>query len=106
MGIGIDLRFFKMINSFIRHVKDKSNYELSRIKNKKYENSIRKRLTNDNFTIICSNCIGGTIYNRLGKQFLSPTINLWMHQRDFIKFVLDIKEYINPELFMHIRNCI
>lgn len=27
----------------------------------------RKRLKNDNFTILCSNCIGGVIYHRLGK---------------------------------------
>lgn len=31
----------------------------------------RKRLTNDQFTILSSNCIGGVIYHRLGKQFLS-----------------------------------
>ena len=56
----------------------------------KFAIKLRKRLKNDNFSIICSNCIGGTIYNRLGKQFLSPTINLWFYQKDFLKFIQNI----------------
>ena len=59
---------------------------------------LRKKLKNDNFSIICSNCIGGIIYNRLGKKFLSPTINLWIRQNDFLKFVLDLKGYISKDL--------
>ncbi|MGN9154865.1 DUF1919 domain-containing protein [Bariatricus sp. HCP3S3_E12] len=59
---------------------------------------LRARLTNDNFSILCPNCIGGTMYKKLGKQFLSPTINLWMTQRDFIKFAVNLKEYIKEDL--------
>ena len=59
---------------------------------------MRKKLRNDNFSIICSNCIGGVIYHRLGKQFLSPTINLWMNQKDFLKMALDLKSYMSKEL--------
>lgn len=59
---------------------------------------LRARLTNDNFTILCPNCIGGTMYKKLGKKFLSPTINLWMTQRDFIKFVVNLKRYIEKDL--------
>lgn len=66
--------------------------------NKRYELKLRKRLKNNNFSIICSNCIGGIIYHRLDKKFLSPTINLWMHQFDFLKFVLNLKEYISKDL--------
>lgn len=63
-----------------------------------YELKLRKRLKNKDFSIICSNCIGGVIYHRLGKKFLSPTINLWLHQDDFLKFVLNLKEYIAKDL--------
>lgn len=59
---------------------------------------LRKRLKNENFSILCSNCIGGTIYNRLGKQFLSPTINLWFYQKDFLKFIQNIHYYLSLEL--------
>lgn len=63
-----------------------------------YEFYMRKRLKNKDFSIICSNCIGGVIYHRLGKKFLSPTINLWLSQNDFIKMVLNLREYMNKDL--------
>lgn len=63
-----------------------------------YESKLRIRLHNDNFSIICSNCVGGFIYHRLHKQFLSPTINCWMNQLDFIKFVKKLEYYISLEL--------
>lgn len=63
-----------------------------------YEKKLRRELKNDNFSIICSNCIGGIIYNRLGKKFMSPTINLWMYQYDYIKFVTNLKYYIGLKL--------
>lgn len=58
----------------------------------------RSRLRNNDFSIICCNCIGGAIYNRLGKQFLSPTINLWLTQGDFIKLAIRLKHYLSEPL--------
>lgn len=65
---------------------------------KNYERKLRKKIKNKDFSIICSNCIGGIIYHRLGLKFLSPTINLWMYQYDYLKFILDLKKYISLEL--------
>ncbi|MCQ2387262.1 MAG: DUF1919 domain-containing protein [Clostridia bacterium] len=59
--------------------------------------SDKKRLKNDNFTIICNTCIGGAIYHRLNKRFDSPTINLWFSQPDFMKFARNLKEYLNSD---------
>lgn len=67
-------------------------------KNQKLEEGFRLRLKNDDFTIICPNCIGGIIYHRLGKQFLSPTINMWMSHKDFVKFVSNIKYYVSLDV--------
>lgn len=61
-------------------------------------NYFRKKLKNDNFTILSSNCIGGVIYHRLGKQFLTPTINMWFYQYDFIDFCLHLDYYLAQEL--------
>ena len=66
--------------------------------NSAYQWYMRKRIKNKDFTIICSNCIGGIIYNRLGLQFRSPTINLWMRQRDCIKLAADIEKYRSQQL--------
>lgn len=61
--------------------------------NPAYQWYMQKRLRNKDFTILCSNCIGGIIYHRLGLQFRSPTINLWMKQRDCIKLAANIDKY-------------
>lgn len=58
----------------------------------------RRKLRNNNFTIITDTCIGGVMYHKLGKQFLSPTINLWMHDVDFYNFINHLKEYLAMEL--------
>lgn len=58
----------------------------------------RWRLNNKNFTILAPTCIAGVIYHELGEQFLSPTINLWMYDKDFLKFVHNLDEYLSYEL--------
>ncbi|HFU3704257.1 TPA: DUF1919 domain-containing protein, partial [Streptococcus suis] len=57
----------------------------------------KKRLKNDQFTIFSSNCIGGVIYNSLGKQFLSPTINVYFDAPDFILFLKNPEKYLSTE---------
>ena len=78
-----------------KHSLRKKYYDYVR---ERYTLKARKRLKNDNFSILCSNCIGGTIYNRLGKQFLSPTINLWFYQKDFLRFIQNIHYYLSLDL--------
>ena len=71
---------------------------VSEVVNSTYQWYVRKRIKNKDFTILCSNCIGGIIYNRLGLQFRSPTINLWMRQRDCIKLAANIERYRTHQL--------
>lgn len=47
----------------------------------------RKRLNNEKFSIISSNCVGGVISHELGKQFNSPAVNLFFKNEDFVEFV-------------------
>lgn len=65
---------------------------------KKHLKKIRKRIKNQNFSIICNNCVGGFIYHDLGMKFLSPTINLFMKSDDFVIFAKDIKYYCSCEV--------
>ena len=58
----------------------------------------RHRLKNDNFTILSSNCIAGVIYHRLGKEFLTPLINMWLSQPDFVELCLHMDYYFSKEL--------
>lgn len=63
-----------------------------RLKNKK------RKLKNLDVTILCSDCIGGVIYNDFNMRFNSPTVNLYIKPSDFIKFCADLDFYLNSEL--------
>ena len=64
----------------------------------------RLRLRNNNFTIITNSCIGGVMYHKLGKQFMSPTINLWMHDEEFYKFIQNLDYYLAQSLRFEANN--
>lgn len=42
----------------------------------------KRKVKNQNVTIIASNCIGGMVYHDLGLKFNSPFINLWITPKD------------------------
>lgn len=63
-----------------------------------YQRKLSKRLKTREFSIICSNCIAGHMYHRLGVQFQSPTINQFMNDRDFFKFITNLEYYLGLEL--------
>ena len=65
---------------------------------KRISAGFQKRLEVAQFSILCSNCIGGTIYHRLGKQFQSPTVNLNLSQPDFAAFCLHLDHYLQQPL--------
>ena len=58
----------------------------------------RKKLKNENFTIISNNCVAGFIYKKLGLQYKTPTIGLFFFSEDYIDFLEDIQYYINLPL--------
>ena len=60
--------------------------------------SDKRKLKNKNFTIFSSNCVGGVIYHSLGLRFLSPTINLWIEPKDFIKILSYPEKYLKSNL--------
>jgi uncharacterized protein (DUF1919 family) len=61
----------------------------------KYKQKRIKSLTNTNPSIICNNCVGGIIYHDLGLKFQSPTINLFIEDKDYIEFLQNLDYYIN-----------
>ena len=56
------------------------------------------KLHTKDFTILCPNCIAGNIYHRLGLPFLTPTINCFTSQEDFIKIINNAEYYFSQEL--------
>ena len=59
---------------------------------------MRRQLHNSDVTFLVPNCIGGILFHDLGLQFRSPTVNLMMTQTDFVRFVLNLKDYLAQEL--------
>lgn len=53
------------------------------------------RLKNQKITIISQNCIGGVIYHSCGLEFFSPTINLFIEDENFVKFVENLEYYLS-----------
>lgn len=82
----------------IRHIRNEIGTAVKKITDSRFEKKLRRKLKNDQFSILCSTCIGGIIYHRLGKQFLSPTINMWMNQREFLIFLENLDEALAQEL--------
>lgn len=75
--------------------------KILKLNRKKINTKNKKRLTNKDFTIICNNCTAGMIYNDLGLEFLSPTINCYMDSNSFINFLENIEYYLKQELREH-----
>lgn len=58
----------------------------------------RIRLKNKTFSIISSNCLGGLICSNLNIRFNSPTINLLIKPADFVKFLSNLKFYLDCDV--------
>lgn len=72
-----------------------------RMKRSKTLKQVRASVNANSITIISQNCIGGVFYHDLGMQFLSPTINLFIKEPDFVRFVLNLQHYMKCELVLH-----
>lgn len=59
---------------------------------------IKYPLLNYDFTLITNNCLGGIIYKDLNIKFNSPTINLFIEDEDYLKFIENLEYYINFNL--------
>lgn len=55
-------------------------------------------MNNNKFTIISNNCWGAHVYRFFGASYDSPTIGLYFFAEDYIKFVYDLKKYLNTEI--------
>ena len=58
----------------------------------------REKLRNVDFSLISSNCNGAFILHDLGQRFNSPTVNLFLYPKEFIKLLKNLKYYMNLEL--------
>lgn len=74
----------------IRKIREKTNPYLSSAR--------RRRLQHSDFTIISNNCWAGTVYRYYGLPYRSPTAGLYFFAADYLKFVSDLRKYVNSRL--------
>ena len=61
-------------------------------------NMRRKKLKDENFTIISNNCWGGTIYESYGIKKMSPTVGMFIMPEDYLKFIANFDYYVSQPL--------
>ena len=71
---------------------------INKIKRKIFAKIRKKHLKKLDFTIISNNCWGGMIYESYDLPKLSPTVGLFFMAKDYIKFVSNLKYYLDLEL--------
>lgn len=84
------MNYCKVWNRIRNKVREKTNFIF-------YKKRLKK-LTNTDFTIISNNCWGGKVYRYFQIPYKTPTIGLYFYQEDYIKFIKNLKYYINLEL--------
>lgn len=88
-------RFLKRkLNKFEANSKEKIEkffYEIRRF-------FVKKSIKNKDFSIISNNCWAGRVYQYLDMPYLSPTAGLYFFAPDYIKFVSDLKRYLDTPL--------
>lgn len=58
----------------------------------------RKKIKYKDFSIISNNCWGGFVYQLFGLKYVTPTIGLFIVEKDYIKFCADLKGYLAKNL--------
>ena len=72
--------------------------KLRELARRRFDSQNRKRLLNQDPSILSNNCVGGVISHNLGLRFNSPTVNLYIPAEDFIKFLENLDFYLKQDL--------
>ncbi len=80
----------KFVKNFVQALRSLP-YEIKRF-------FVKHSIKNKNFTVISNNCWAGRLYQYLDMPYLSPTAGLYFFAPDYIKFVSDLKHYLDTPL--------
>lgn len=86
--------FYRIYNRIRIELRNRSNPYLAPSRLKK----LKQAGVDSNFSIISNNCWGGLVYQHYGLPYSSPTAGLFFFADDYIKFIYDIREYLNAPL--------
>ena len=72
--------------------------KIKEIIKKIYYGMLKKKIKNEEFTIISNNCFGGIIYKNFNIKYRTPTCGTFFMAEDYIKFIYNLKEYLDAEV--------
>lgn len=72
--------------------------KLVKLRQEKICINLRQRIKNKYPSIISSNCVGSFISKDLGLKYNTPTVNLYMEPKDFIRYLSNMNYYNESEL--------
>ncbi len=84
----------RKLNKFCKMLSEKFSsccYEIKRF-------FVKRSIKSKDFSIISNNCWAGRVYQYLDMPYLSPTAGLYFFAPDYIKFVSDLRRYLNTTL--------
>jgi len=79
-----------ILNSLYIQLREKTNPILGPFR--------RKKLKYPTFTIISNNCWAGHCYRYFQLPYNTPTIGMYFFSKDYVKFVTNLKYYLDKEL--------
>ena len=71
---------------------------LRELTNPWFASARRKKLNRTDFTVISNNCWAGSVYRYFGLPYSSPTEGLYFFGSDYVKFVSDLRHYVDSKL--------
>jgi uncharacterized protein (DUF1919 family) len=78
---------------------DKAYLQYLNVSNKLLASQRRKQILNPDFTVISNNCLGASgIYQKYSLQYTTPTVGLWFYSKDYIRFIENLKYYLNQPI--------
>lgn len=84
----------EMLQRFVKSIRIRSES----LENKVLSSYRRSRIKCRDFSIISNNCWGGHVYRRFGLSYSSPTIGLFFFTDDYLRFLADLKRYLQTPL--------
>lgn len=82
----------------MKKFKETIRLKIRRFYIKKTAKKRQNKLKNTDFTIISNNCWAGFVYQSYALKYRTPTIGLFFMAEDYIKFIKDLKKYVNMKL--------
>lgn len=56
------------------------------------------KLLRSNISILSDSCLAGYIYHKFGMKFMTPTINMFTDNENYLRFLMDIRKYLNEHM--------